>query len=144
MKTSEKGIKLIKEFEGLALKAYKCPAGVLTIGYGHAGGVSENLEITKEEAEKLLKMDLKDFELVVNNFVKEKITQNQFDALVSFCYNVGAGGFQKSTLLKYINMQAFSQVPDQFMRWVKDGKGNILQGLVNRRRAEVMLWRGEI
>jgi lysozyme len=144
MKTSEKGINLIKNFEGLRLKAYYCPAGVLTIGYGHTGGVEFNQVITKEQAENLLKQDLKVFETAVNAFVKTQLTQNQFDSLVSFVYNIGVNAFQKSTLLKIINTGTFKlkDVEIQLMRWVRDGEGRILQGLVNRRKKEFELFQG--
>lgn len=144
MKTSDKGINLIKQFEGLRLKAYKCPAGIWTIGYGHTGGIVKGIEITEKLANDFLLNDLVFFENIVNKYVKVQITQNQFDALVSFVFNIGPNAFKESTLLKYVNMQAFSQVPEQFMRWVKGGKGEIIQGLVNRRQKEVMLWKGEI
>ncbi|HAH55321.1 MAG TPA: muraminidase [Flavobacterium sp.] len=144
MKTSEKGINLIKNFEGLRLKAYLCPAGVLTIGYGHTGGVKPNQFITKLGAELLLETDLLFPEKAVNELVKIKLTQNQFDALVSFTFNVGTNAFKKSTLLKIINTGTFKlkDVEIQLMRWVRDGQGRILQGLVNRRKKEFKLFEG--
>ena len=90
MRTSQKGINLIKEFEGCRLKAYKCPAGVWTISYGHTSNVRPNQSITREEAEKLLREDLRMYEHHVENTVKG-LNQNQFDALVSFTYNCGSG-----------------------------------------------------
>ena len=91
MNTSEKGKNLIKNYEGLRLKAYRCPSNKLTIGYGHTANVKENDVITKEQAENYLTQDLKRFENAVNRLVKVSLTQNQFDALVSFAFNLGAG-----------------------------------------------------
>ena len=145
MKTSKEGINLIKNFEGLRLTSYRCPAGVLTIGYGHTGTfVKPNQLITKEQAANLLKHDLKVFETAVNAFVKTQLTQNQFDSLVSFSFNVGVNAFQKSTLLKIINTGTFSlkDIEIQLMRWVKDSQGKILKGLVNRRQKEFKLFEG--
>ena len=98
MKTSEKGLKLIKEFEGLRLEPYKCDVGVWTIGYGHTKGINQNTKpITKEQAEDFLKDDLKFFEGLVNNkkYVPQQINQNQFDALVSFTFNLGGGNLKE-------------------------------------------------
>lgn len=146
MKTSTAGTDLIKEFEGLRLKAYKCPADVWTIGYGHTSAagnpiVTSGMTITKEEADEILQDDLVQYEKAVNDLVKVPLTQNQFDALVSFAYNAGVGALSKSTLLKRVNAGQFDQVPAEFMKWTKGG-GKELPGLVRRRRAEVALWRG--
>jgi lysozyme len=143
---SAAGLATVKEFEGLRLKAYKCPAAVWTIGYGHtsAAGVPEvtpKLEVTKEECEAILKRDMKQYEDGVNKLVKVGLTQGQFDALVDFAYNAGVGALQKSTLLKRVNAGKFDEVPAEFMKWTKGG-GKELPGLVRRRRAEVELWRG--
>lgn len=139
MKTSNKGIDLIKKFEGCKLKAYKCPAGVWTIGYGHTKGVKEGDTCTIAQAEELLKQDLKIFECEIQDLVKVKLNQNQFDALVSFIYNVGAGAFQDSTMRKFINAGHFPLAAGQFDRWVY-AKGVKLNGLVKRRAAEKELF----
>lgn len=138
-KTSKTGIDLIKSFEGCSLKAYRCPANVLTIGYGHTGGVKEGQSITQAEAERLLKVDLGSYEAAVNKYVTAIINQNQFDALVSFAYNCGCGALQKSTLLKYLNRSMYKEAADQFDLWNKGG-GKVLKGLVRRRAAEKELF----
>ena len=139
MNISETGIQLIKKFEGCSLKAYKCPAGIWTIGYGHTSGVKEGQTITKKEAEAYLKQDLTTFETFVSNLVTVAINQNQFDALVSFCYNLGPGNLRSSTLLKRINAGDFNGAAEQFDRWVYAG-GKKLPGLVKRRAAEKALF----
>ena len=139
MKTSPKGIALIKEFEGLRLKAYKCPGGVWTIGYGHTAGVKSGMLISKAQAEEYLKADLIAFERYLNG-LGLALNQNQFDALVSFIYNVGAGNFSNSTLLRKVraNPQENS-IMDEFLRWVYS-KGRVLPGLQRRRLAEMKLY----
>ena len=139
MKTSPKGIALIKEFEGLRLKAYKCPGGVWTIGYGHTAGVKPGIVITKAQAEEYLKADLIAFERYLNG-LGLALNQNQFDALVSFIYNVGTGNFSNSTLLRKVraNPQENS-IMDEFLRWVYS-KGRVLPGLQRRRLAEMKLY----
>lgn len=146
MEISSAGINLIKEFEGVRLKAYKCPAGVYTIGVGHTSAagppvVKQGMEITNAQAMKILSQDLIQFENGVDAAVKVPLTQNQFDALVSFTFNVGLGAFQKSTLLKKLNAGQYDAVPAELMKWTKAG-GKELPGLVRRRRAEAALWRG--
>ena len=136
MEISQKGIELIKQFEGCKLNAYRCPAGVLTIGYGHTGvDVKQGMKITQEEAEKLLKKDLTIHCNNVERLVKVPLSQNQFDALVSFEYNVGYGNFSKSTLLGLLNQKKYSEASEQFLRW-KYANGKILEGLLRRRQAE--------
>ena len=139
MKTSPKGISLIKEFEGLRLKAYKCPGGVWTIGYGHTAGVRPGMVITEAQAEEFLKEDLFSCENAVNN-QKLSINQNQFDALVSLIYNIGIGNFQKSTLLRKarVNLNDNS-IMDEFLKWVYS-KGRVLPGLQRRRLREMKLY----
>lgn len=139
MNISTNGIELIKQFEGCSLKAYKCPAGIWTIGYGHTNGVKEGQTITKTEAERLLKEDLARFERVINDVIKVRINQNQFDALVSFSYNVGTGALKKSTLLKLINKEDYNRAAEQFNKWIYAG-GKKLAGLVKRRTAEKELF----
>ncbi len=140
MITSQKGIDLIKGFEGCRLKAYKCPAGIWTIGYGHTSGVKEGQAITFSQAEEFLKQDLKRFETSVRSLVTVAITQNQFDALVSFCYNLGAGALKTSTLLKKLNNGDYNGAAEEFDRWVY-ANGKKLQGLVRRRAAEKELFK---
>ncbi len=135
MNISKKGIDLIKRFEGCRLKAYKCPAGVWTIGYGHTNNVRPDDIITQNDAEELLKRDLKVHEDNVKRVVKIALTQNQFDALVSFEYNVGYGAFANSTLLKLLNAGNYNGASKQFERWVYAGD-RVLEGLVKRRKAE--------
>ena len=139
MNTSPKGIALIKEFEGLRLKAYQCPGGVWTIGYGHTAGVKPGMLITKTQAEEYLKADLIAFERYLNG-LGLALNQNQFDALISFIYNVGTGNFSNSTLLRkvIVNPQDNS-IMDEFLRWVYS-KGRVLPGLQRRRLAEMKLY----
>lgn len=139
MKTSQKGIDLLKSFEGCRLKAYKCPAGIWTIGYGHTAGVTEGQAITFSQAEELLKQDLKRYETSVNSLVKVALSQGQFDALVSFTYNLGANALKTSTLLKKLNSGDYNGAAEEFERWVYAG-GKKLAGLERRRKAEKTLF----
>ena len=139
MKTSLKGIALIKEFEGLRLKAYLCPGEVWTIGYGHTAGVKPGMVITEAQAEEYLKTDLIAFERYLNG-LELTLNQNQFDALVSFIYNVGTGNFSSSTLLRKIRVNPQdNSIMDEFLRWVYS-KGRVLPGLQRRRLAEMKLY----
>jgi lysozyme len=146
MHMSVEGINaLLKKFEGCKLKAYKCPAGVWTIGYGHTSAagapeVVQGMTITQVEANDILRRDLVKYEKGVEALVKQPLTQNQFDVLVDFAYNAGAGALKSSTLLKKINAGEFDAVPAELMKWTKGG-GKVLPGLVNRRRAEAGWWR---
>lgn len=135
MKISQKGIEVIKKFEGCKLEAYKCPAGVWTIGYGTTKGVTDGMKITKEKAEELLKLDIDKFEKTVLKLVKVDLNQSQFDALVSFTYNLGEGNLSKSTLLKMLNNKDYYGASQEFIRWNKAG-GKVLNGLIRRREAE--------
>jgi len=144
MKTGTKGIKLLKSFEGWRSKAYRDSVGVWTIGYGHTSmagppKVTPNMTITKAQGEAILKKDLKKYEKAVNDYVRVQLTQEQFDALVSFCYNVGPGNFKKSSVLRYVNARKFDDVPSRLMLWNKAG-GKVLRGLTRRRAAEGELW----
>ncbi|MCD7779853.1 MAG: lysozyme [Candidatus Gastranaerophilales bacterium] len=139
MKTSDNGINLIKKFEGLKTKAYKCPAGVWTIGYGHTSGVLSTDTCTKEQATNWLKQDVKTAENAIEKYVKVELNQNQFDALVSFIYNVGSVAFRKSTMLKFINNKHFPLAAGQFDLWIYS-KGVKLEGLIARRKAEKELF----
>lgn len=143
-KTATKGIELIKEFEGCRLTAYKCPAGVWTIGYGHTGTVDgkligKGMTITAAKATEMLKKDLAEFEAAVNGCVTVPITQNMFDALVSFAFNVGAGALRRSTLLRKLNAKDYEGAAAEFPLWNKAG-GNVLNGLVRRRERERQLF----
>lgn len=135
MKINEAGLNLIKDFEGCRLKAYLCPAGVWTIGYGHTQGVKPDMVITQLQAERFLRQDLKRFEDAVTSLVKVPITPNQFSALVSFAYNVGTGALYDSTLLRKLNKKDYKGAANEFLRWNKAG-GKVLPGLTRRRLAE--------
>lgn len=140
MITSENGRRLIKSFEGLSLKAYLCPANVLTIGYGHTGDdVKAGQVITEAQAEELLSVDLRRFERCIDSAVTVEINQNQFDALSSFVFNIGTEAFKKSTLLKLLNSGKAILASNQFERWNKSGD-NELPGLTRRRLAEKKLF----
>lgn len=142
MKTSDKGLDLIKSFEGLRLTSYLCPADVWTIGYGHTRGVKPNQTISEAQAESLLKGDLLSFEKSVLSH-KLELNQNQFDALVSFVYNLGAGNFSRSTLLRKIKANPNDpSIEDEFLKWNKAG-GKVLEGLTRRRKAEADLYFSE-
>lgn len=139
MITNQAGINLIKSFEGLRAKAYRCPANVLTIGYGHTAGVREGQTITAEEAEAMLRRDIARFESCVENAVSVALNLNQFSALVSFAFNVGCGALKNSTLLKKLNSGDYIGAASQFNRWINAG-GKPLNGLVRRRKAEQTLF----
>jgi len=134
------GLAHIKRWEGLELTAYRDVAGVLTIGYGSTGEhVKPGMRITEPQAENLLRQDLSRFEQAVERFVKVRLSDNQYAALVSFAFNVGVGAFERSTLLKRLNAGDYASVPAELMRWTKAG-GRRVQGLANRRAAEAGLW----
>lgn len=143
MKTSDRGIELIKKHEALRLEAYKCPAGIWTIGYGHTRSVVKDLVITEDLALQLLKQDLANAEYAVNR-ERLNLNQNQFDALVSFVFNLGSGNFQKSTLLRKIkNNPNDVSIKEEFARWVY-ANGVVLPGLVKRRKEESNLYFEEL
>lgn len=140
MKITNKGINLIKKFEGLRLEAYLCPAGVWTIGYGHTKGVKKGQVITQLEADNLLKEDLRSFEKGVTSLIKSNINQNQFDSLVSFAFNLGLANLKNSTLLKKVNSNSNDRtIVDEFIKWIYAG-GKPLEGLKRRRQAEAYLY----
>lgn len=141
MRLSQTGLDLIKEFEGLRLKAYSDIGGVPTIGYGTTGpDIKLGMEITKAEAEDLLRADVAAFERGVSNLVKVAINQNEFDALVSFSYNVGLNALRTSTLLRLLNANADrAVVASEFLRWNKVGT-QVVEGLTRRRKAEQALF----
>jgi lysozyme len=138
---SRTGLRLIQEFEGCHLAAYYCPSGILTIGYGHTGpDVYEDRVIDQRKAEELLNQDLERFEDAVKGMIKVPLTQGEFDALVSFTFNVGEGALQNSTLRHRLNRGddknlVFAQ---ELPRWVNGATGP-LEGLVRRRNAEIDL-----
>lgn len=136
---SDAGICLIKQFEGCRLEAYRCAAGVPTIGYGHTSGVAMGTKITQEEADRYLREDLKSFEHAVNCALTRPVSQNQFDALVSFTYNLGAGALKGSTLLKLLNAGNIKGAADEFPKWNK-AAGKVLEGLTKRRMKERQLF----
>lgn len=143
MEVSKRGQALLHHHEGLRLEAYLCPAGVWTIGYGttriDGRPVRPGERITKAEAERLFREDLRRFEKSVSSLVKVPMTQGQFDALVSFAYNVGVNAFRNSTLLRLLNKGDFQGAADQLPRWNKGG-GKVLTGLVRRREDERQLF----
>lgn len=136
MKISPKGLEFIKSFEELRLVAYKCPAGVLTIGYGHTGAdVHEGQVISQETANLRLISDADDAEGAVERLVKVPLQQHEYDALVSFVFNVGVGNFASSTLLKLLNVGNRGAAASELPRWNKSNK-KVLPGLTRRRLAE--------
>lgn len=148
---SEAGVSLVKKFEGLHkqtsegdVRAYRCPAGRWTLGWGHCKGVKSGMRATVEECEKFLQEDLNEAGAMVNRFVHVPLSQQQFDALASFVFNIGGGAnFQTSTLLKKLNKGQYDDVPEQIMRWNKarvDGVLTPLKGLTRRRTAEAALF----
>ena len=148
MKTSAKGIDLICSFEGFRAKAYPDPATggePWTIGYGHtslAGGlqVKKGLVITEKQGREILAMDLLKFEAAVAKFLKRIPTQNQFDAMVSLCFNIGPGNFGKSSVLKWFNNGTLTLAADSFFKWNR-AAGKVMAGLTRRRKAEADLFR---
>jgi lysozyme len=145
MQMSQEGIDaLLKKFEGCKLKAYRCPANVCTIGYGHTSAagapeVKDGMTITQKEADDILRRDLVKYETAVFGMVHQPLTQHQFDVLVDFAYNAGVGALKTSTLLKKVNAAQFDDVPAELMKWTKGG-GKVLPGLVKRRQAESAWW----
>lgn len=135
----DEAIEIIKKFEGLRLKAYKCPSGVWTIGYGHTKGVIKGQVITSEQAESLLMGDITEACHIVSDLIEIPLSNYQFSALVSFVFNVGYTRFAKSTIRKLINNGDLKRAVDQFDRWVYSGT-TVLQGLVKRRAEEKALF----
>ncbi|MDX5394830.1 MAG: lysozyme [Hymenobacteraceae bacterium] len=145
MESSKKGIDLIKSFECLELKAYKCPAGIWTIGYGatfyqNGSKIKPGDKISEKEADELLKYHIASFDLDVRKLLKTRVSQVQFDALVSFAFNCGSAALGKSTLLKKVNANPNDPaIKHEFMKWIRSG-GKVLNGLIRRRTAEVALY----
>lgn len=150
MNISHEGINLIKNFEGFRPLAYYCPAGLLTIGWGHTiqpteklNGIllDKNSKVSLQQAILLLQKDITNAEHVIFRNVKAPLIQGQFDALVSFVFNLGEKNFMRSTLLKKLNDGDYEGAANQFPRWVYVNK-KALVGLMNRRAAEMRLWHG--
>lgn len=144
MKLPKAAIELIKRYEGLRLNAYRCAAGVWTIGYGHtsAAGAPEvkpGMKITEPEAESILIRDLDKFIRGVEEAVKVPLSPNQFGACVSLAFNIGLGAFRKSSVLRFVNQKRFEDAADAFLLWNKAG-GKVLKGLVRRRAEEAELF----
>ena len=142
MNISVEGISLIKKFEGCELEAYQDSVGVWTIGYGHTKDVKEGDKINQDEAEHLLEEEMPEYEGYVNDMVEVSLEQCQFDALVSWVYNLGPTNLKSSTLLKVLNEGDYDEVPFQIKRWNKAG-GKVLEGLTRRREAEALLFEGK-
>jgi len=141
MKITIEGIALIKKFEGCRLESYKCAAGVPTIGYGSTKLVEMGMTITQEDAEELLLKDIAEFEEFVLEASEMPLSQHQFDALVSWTFNLGPSNLNASTMLKVLNKGEYEDVPAQIKRWNKAG-GKVLDGLIRRREAEALLFAG--
>ena len=133
---------MIKHFESCKLTAYQDSVGVWTIGWGHTAGVKKGDNWTQDEANDILLNDLEKFEGYVNQYVKVPLTQNQFDALVSWTFNLGPGNLKSSTMLTKLNEKSYDEVPSQMKRWNKAG-GKVLRGLERRRNAEAAMFSGK-
>jgi len=133
------GLALLRQWEGCKLAAYRCPAGVWTIGFGHTATAHEGMTITEAEAERLLRQDLALFEAEVERAVDVALTDAQFAALVSWAYNVGVSAMRRSSLIKRLNQGEYDAVPLELAKWNKV-KGKVVRGLSNRRAAEAGLW----
>ena len=141
MNIGTKGLDLIRFFEGLELNAYQCAAGVWTIGYGHTKDVQQGMTISEARANEMLAEELNEYESYINGLVTVELNQDQFDAMVSWVYNLGVGNLKASTLLKVLNAGDYDGVPAQMMRWNKAG-GKVLEGLTRRRQAEADMFSG--
>jgi len=143
MTASQLCIDKIKAFEGLSLRAYRCPAGVLTIGYGNTSMAKRYPTITREQADLFLKADIANVEKALARLNLPQLTQYQWDAIVDFCFNLGVGNFAKSTLLRKIRINTKDlTIPFEFKRWVYSN-GKKLAGLEKRRAWESERWRGK-
>ena len=145
MKVNAEGYALLKRFEGCRLKAYLCPANVWTIGYGNTfyedgTKVKEGDVITQQRADELAKFIVEQFADSIRAMIKQPLNENQFSACVSLAYNIGTGGFKKSSVLRKLNANPLdTSIADSFRLWNKGG-GKVLRGLVNRREAEIQLY----
>ena len=142
MKISEEGKSLIKKFEGCKLEAYLCSAGVPTIAFGRTKNVKIGDTCTQEQADAWLEEELEEYTGYVNDAVKVDLTQNQFDALTAWTYNLGPTNLNSSTMLTKINEKDWDEVPQEMRKWVK-ANGKTLPGLERRRLAESMLFDGD-
>jgi lysozyme len=137
-------IDIVERFEGLRLRAYKCPAGIWTCGVGHTGpDVDEGLVVSEDVAEEWLRVDLEHAAKTVDRAVATTLNSNERSALISFVFNLGSGAFTSSTLLKVLNMGDRVGAANQFLRWDKAG-GKVLPGLTKRRKAERALFLTEV
>ena len=143
MEISEQGLDLIKQFEGCRLVAYMDSVGVWTIGYGSTVDVAPGMQITKVQADERLKRDVKDAEDCINSLVNVALQQCQFDALVSWVFNLGCGNLKKSTLLKMLNEGRFDDASFEMKKWDRAG-GKVVEGLTRRRVAEARLFDTEV
>lgn len=144
MQMTDGGLALIRQFEGFRGEAYRCPAGVWTIGYGHTSAagppeVKPGMRMSEAEARAVLARDAELFARVVRRALTREVNESQFSALVSFAFNVGEGAFRRSSVLKAVNEGRFDDVPERLMLWVK-ADGRRLEGLARRRRAEARLF----
>lgn len=143
MDISTDGLSLIKSFEGLCLTAYRCQAGVLTIGYGHTANVKIGDSISQQTADSYLMCDLHRTQMFINKFVRAELNQNQYDALCSLVFNIGVGNFERSTLLKKLNNNDFVGAANEFSCWNKirkNGELVVSNGLIKRRYEEQQLF----
>ena len=144
MELNAAGIKLIQDFEGLMLEAYRCSAGVLTIGYGHTSTAGEpfvtaDMKITQAEADAIFRRDIEIYCQGVREALQVEVNDNQFSAMVSLCYNIGVVGFANSSVLRFTNEGRLAEAAASFALWNKAG-GQVLRGLVRRRAAEAELF----
>ncbi len=142
MNISKEGIDLIKHFEGCRLEAYEDAVAVPTIAYGRIKDVKMGDSCTQAQAEAWLDEELHEYEGYINDAVTVALTQNQFDSLVSWVYNLGPSNLKSSTMLKVLNKEQYADVPEQIQRWNKAG-GKVLEGLTKRRNAEALLFEGK-
>jgi lysozyme len=142
---TQNGLNLIKRFEGFSETVYTCPAGYPTIGYGHVVKEPEMEKfkngITEAQAKDLLRQDVQEAEKAVLRLITVPLTDSQFDALVSFTYNLGSGALQRSTLRWKVNREEHAAAPAEFMKWVWAG-GRKLEGLIKRRESEALTYSG--
>ena len=143
MRTSDAGKEFIKDFEGCKLEAYQCSGGVWTIGYGHTRHVQEGDKITNKEADAFLVKDIEMVEHHVDRLVNVHLLRNEWDAIVSWCFNLGCGNLRSSTLLVQINEGNLDKVSEQIVRWNKAG-GKVVAGLTRRRKAEAAMFDNKV
>lgn len=141
MTYSEAGLKLTESFEGCRLTSYQDSGGIWTLGYGHVQGITEGMTCTQEQAEEWLDEDIQWAERIVNQYVVVQLSQNQFDALVDFVFNIGSGNFVSSSLLEFLNQGSYQSAAQEFPRWDR-AAGQVLPGLLRRRQAEQAMFLG--